>query len=110
VLTLQGIKGDKMNKKEQFRLEVAEMRAREAQERIDALFGDKPTNTFMTQWSPEVKDLPLLPSANIKFQIGKHGESIQVRIRNDSVLEIMGDTAIIICPRAANTLEIKIRD
>lgn len=99
-----------MTKKERSELEVAQMRVREYQTKIDVLFGDKPTNTFMSDWgNSQLKDYPLLPNANIEFKVGEHGEFIRARIRK-GVLEIMGDSAIQIFPTATNCLEIKIRE
>ncbi len=98
-----------MTKKEQMELKVAKMRVQECEEKIAVLFGDKPTDTFMSDiLSSKFKDYPLLPNADIKFKIGEHGGNIQARIRK-GVLEIMGDSAIQISPIAANCIEIKLK-
>ncbi len=98
-----------MTKKERKELEIAQIRVKECQAKIDALFGDKPTNTFMfVIEGSKFKDIPLLPNANIKFKVGEYGEFIQARIR-EGVLYIMGDSAIVVSPTAANCIEIKIR-
>ena len=62
-----------MTKREQRDLEVAQMRVREAEERIKVLFGDKPTNTLMTDL---MEEYPLLPNANIKFVLTGVGNII----------------------------------
>jgi len=99
-----------MTKKERRELEVSQMRLRECQAKIDVLFGDKPTNTFMLVIEGiNFKYIPLLPDANIKFKVGEHGEFIEARLRK-GVLEIMGDSAIQILPTASNCIEIKIRE
>ncbi len=99
-----------MTKKEQNELKVAQMRAEEYQAKIDALFGDAPTNTFYSDiLNSQLKDYPLTPGANIKFKVGKYGQSIQARIRNGT-LEIKGDSDVLISPLAANCFEIRIRE
>ena len=96
-----------MTKKERTDLEVAQIRVREIQARIDALFGEKTTNTYYCE-SGSFTDYPLTPNANIKFIIGKHEETIHARIDKDGSLLIMGSSAITIAPSAANCVEIRI--
>lgn len=98
-----------MTKQERTALEVAQMRVREMQAKVDALFGDKTTNTYYCE-SGSFKDYPLTPNANIKFVTGKHGEYIRAYIHQDGSLHIMGSTAITITPSASTCVEIRIRE
>ena len=100
-----------MTKKEKLALEVAQRRLQEAEGRIAALFGNKPTNTFcpMITSGGVFKDYPLLPNANIKFVFPGVGNTILARIRNGG-LEIMGDNRIEILPQTANVVQIRRRE
>ena len=93
-----------MTKAEQTRLGVAEMRVREAEERIRVLFGDAPTNTFTSVTALEYK--PLLPDARIKFVLPGLGNVIWVHI-HDEWLEVMGNNRIVIHPQASNVVQIQ---
>ena len=94
-----------MTKREKLDLEVAQMRVREAEERIKVLFGSKPTNTFASTTTLDYQ--PLVPNANIKFILPGVGNVVQARIR-DGWLEIMGDSRIEILPHAANAIQIRV--
>lgn len=93
-----------MTKREKIDLEVAQMRVREANERISVLFGKAPTNTFTSTTALEYQ--PLLPNANIKFALPGIGNIIQAQIRN-GWLQIMGDTQVEIMPQSSNVIQIR---
>ncbi len=92
-----------MTKREKMDLEVAQMKRREAEEKISVLFGNEPTNTFTIVG---IKEYPLLPNANIKFVLPGQGNTIQARIR-EGKLEIEGNSWIEILPEAANAIKIQ---
>mgnify|MGYP001572226426 FL=1 len=97
-----------MTKKEQQALDLAQMRLRELQKKVDTLFGDKPTDTYFSDWlqSPS-KDYPLPPGAHIRFTF--YGKSITAYIK-DGALRISTNYAIQITPEASNVVEIKVRE
>lgn len=96
-----------MTKKEQMDLEVALMRVREANEKIEVLFGNAPTNTYAS--TDIIDSQPLVPNANIKFVLPGIGNVIQARIREGWV-EIMGDSRIEILPQASNVIRIRVKE
>lgn len=95
-----------MTKREKMDLQVAQMRMREAEEKIKELFGNKPTNTFVTDLLTEH---PLFPNANIRFVLPGVGNIIQARIR-EGMLEIMGNSRIEILPQSSNVIQIQIKE
>jgi len=93
-----------MTKKEQMALEVAQMRVREAEERVSVLFGNAPTNTFTSTSAGKYQ--PLLPNADIRFELSDTSNTIHARIKN-GWLDIMGNTRLEIMPQASSAVQIR---
>jgi hypothetical protein len=89
----------------QSRIQVAEMRLKEAQTRIDQINGMADTDTFIAEY-PDMRPLP--KDSNIRFMLDKR-KWINVRIRAGRVL-VMGSYAIDLRPESANTLSVGVMD
>ena len=86
----------------QGRIRIAEMRLREAEEKINTLFVTKDTDTFWAEGIDPMKPLP--KGGRVRFCLGPR-QHIDVRIEEGRI-DVNGSDTVVVYPLSSNLVQI----